>query len=99
GTSGQVSPRSRLRSGFPVLTPQASGYFLTLIVAHSHLIAAQQLTSGSLIGLPGLAIHLRVLRLVSLDERAIGMQLVQLEVEEGFSTSPSRPRSTGWISG
>lgn len=41
------------------------------------------LTGGSLVGMPGLAIHLRVLRLVSLDERAIGLQLIQLEVEEG----------------
>ena len=41
------------------------------------------LTGGSLVGIPGLAIHLRVLRLVSLDDRAIGLQLLQLEVEEG----------------
>jgi trehalose/maltose hydrolase-like predicted phosphorylase len=41
------------------------------------------LTGGSLVGIPGLAIHLRVLRLVSLDERAIGLQLIQLHVEEG----------------
>ena len=41
------------------------------------------LTGGSLIGVTGLAIHVRVLRLVSLKERAIGMQLIQLEVAEG----------------
>ena len=41
------------------------------------------LTGGSLVGMPGLAIHLWVLRLVSLDERAIGLQLIQMEVEEG----------------
>ncbi len=41
------------------------------------------LTGGSLADMPGLAIHLRVLRLVSLDERAVGLQLIQLEVEEG----------------
>ncbi len=40
-------------------------------------------TGGSLAGMPGLAIHLRVLRLASLNERAIGLQLIQLEVEEG----------------
>ncbi len=41
------------------------------------------LTGGSLVGIPGLAIHLRVLRLVSLHERAIGLQLIQLDVEQG----------------
>ncbi len=41
------------------------------------------LTGGSLAGMPGLAVHLRVLRLVSLDERATGLQLIQLEVEQG----------------
>jgi trehalose/maltose hydrolase-like predicted phosphorylase len=32
---------------------------------------------------PGLAIRLRALRLVSLSERAVGQQLLQLEIEEG----------------
>ena len=41
------------------------------------------LTGGSLVGTPDLAIHLRVLRLVSLSERAVGLQLIQLEVEKG----------------
>jgi trehalose/maltose hydrolase-like predicted phosphorylase len=41
------------------------------------------LTGGSLVGIPGLAIHLRVLRLVSLRERNIGLQLIELEVEKG----------------
>ena len=41
------------------------------------------LTGGSLVGIPGLAIHLRVLRLVSLHERSIGLQLIDLEVEQG----------------
>ena len=41
------------------------------------------LTSGRLIGVPGLAIQLRALRLVSLSERGIGLQVVQIEVEEG----------------
>jgi trehalose/maltose hydrolase-like predicted phosphorylase len=41
------------------------------------------LSGGSLVAMPGLAIHLRVLRLVSLHERAIGLQLIQLDVEQG----------------
>ena len=41
------------------------------------------LTGGRLVGIPGLAIHLRVLRLVSLHERSIGLQLIELEVEQG----------------
>ncbi len=41
------------------------------------------LTGGSLVGIPGLAIHVRVLRLVSLRERGLGLQLIQLDVEEG----------------
>jgi trehalose/maltose hydrolase-like predicted phosphorylase len=41
------------------------------------------LTGGSLVGIPGLVIHLRVLRLVSLHERSIGLQLIELEVEQG----------------
>jgi trehalose/maltose hydrolase-like predicted phosphorylase len=32
---------------------------------------------------PNFGIHVRTLRLVSLDERAIGLQLIQLEIEEG----------------
>ncbi len=41
------------------------------------------LTGGSLAGVPGLAIRVRVLRLASLEERSIGLQLIHLEVEEG----------------
>ncbi len=41
------------------------------------------LSGGHLVGVPGLAIRLRVLRLVSLSERAIGLQLIQIEVEQG----------------
>ena len=32
---------------------------------------------------PDLGIHIRTLRLVSLGERAIGLQLIQFEIEEG----------------
>jgi trehalose/maltose hydrolase-like predicted phosphorylase len=41
------------------------------------------LLSGGRIETPGLRVRLRMLRLVSQSERAIGLQLIQLEVEEG----------------
>ena len=41
------------------------------------------LTGGRLMGIPGLAIHVRELRILSLHDRAIGLQLIQLKVKEG----------------
>ncbi len=41
------------------------------------------LSGGRLAAVPGLAIRLRMLRLVSLDERAVGLQLIEMEVEDG----------------
>ena len=41
------------------------------------------LTEGHLARAQGVAIRLRVLRLVSLDERAIGVQLIRMEVDAG----------------
>ena len=41
------------------------------------------LTGGRLAGVPGLTIDVRVLRLVSLSERTIGLQLIQLDIQEG----------------
>jgi trehalose/maltose hydrolase-like predicted phosphorylase len=41
------------------------------------------LTEGHLARAPGVAIRLRVLRFVSLDNRAVGVQLIRLEVETG----------------
>ena len=41
------------------------------------------LTGGSMVSVAGLAIRARVLRLVSLRERAIGLQLIQLQIEAG----------------
>ena len=55
-----------------------SNHYRTLDIRRGAL-----LTGGSVTGTPGLAIRVRVLRLASLNERAIGLQLIQLEVEEG----------------
>ena len=55
-----------------------SSHRMTLDLRRGTLFSeARQLKS------PGLAIRLRALRLVSLSERAVGQQLVQLEIEDG----------------
>lgn len=41
------------------------------------------LTQARQVNAPDLGIRLRTLRLVSLSERAVGLQLIQLEIEEG----------------
>ena len=61
------------------LNPEdVSNHYRTLDMGRGTL-----LTGGSLVGIPGLAIHLRVSRLVSLRERSVGLQLIELKVEEG----------------
>ncbi len=41
------------------------------------------LSGDRLLAMPGLVVRLRMLRLASLSERAIGLQLIQMEVEQG----------------
>ena len=41
------------------------------------------LAESGLLKSPGVGIRLRTLRLVSISERAVGLQLMQLEVEDG----------------
>ena len=63
----------------PALTlDDVSSHYRTLDLRRGAL-----LSGGRLAGIPELAIRLRVLRLVSLSERAVGLQLVEMEVEDG----------------
>ena len=57
---------------------QVSGVYRTLDMKRGAL-----LTGGRLARVPGLTIDVRVLRLVSLSERTIGLQLIQLDIQEG----------------
>ena len=41
------------------------------------------LAESGLLKIPGVGIRLRTLRLVSINERAVGLQLIQLEIEDG----------------
>ncbi len=55
-----------------------SAHHITLDLRRGALLA-----KSGLVKAPGVGIRLRTLRLVSLSERAVGLQLIQLEVEEG----------------
>ena len=56
----------------------ASSHRMTLDLRRGALLA-----ESGLLKAPGVGIRLRTLRLVSMNERAVGLQLIQLEVEDG----------------
>ena len=56
----------------------ASSHRMTLDLRRGALLA-----ESGLLNAPGVGIRLQTLRLVSLSERAVGLQLIQLEVEDG----------------
>src|SRR5580692_9849617 len=56
----------------------ASAHHMTLDLRRGALLA-----ESGLLKTPSVGIRLRTLRLVSINERAVGLQLIQLEVEEG----------------
>jgi trehalose/maltose hydrolase-like predicted phosphorylase len=56
----------------------ASSHHMTLDLRRGSLLAESGLLNG-----PGVGVRLRTLRLVSMSERAIGLQLIQLEIEDG----------------
>ena len=65
--------------GRAVLHPEdVSSHYRTLDLRRGALLSGDRL-----LAMPGLVVRLRMLRLVSLSERAIGLQLIQMEVEEG----------------
>jgi trehalose/maltose hydrolase-like predicted phosphorylase len=67
-------------SGRPLLhhPGDASSHHMTLDMRRGALLA-----ESGLLKAPGVGIRLRTLRLVSISERAVGLQLVQLEIEDG----------------
>src|SRR5271163_4235844 len=56
----------------------ASSHRMTLDLMRGALLA-----ESGLLKAPGVSIRLRTLRVVSLSERAVGLQLIQLEIEDG----------------
>src|SRR5271155_5558661 len=56
----------------------ASSHRMTLDLRRGALLA-----ESGLLKAPGVGIRMRTLRLVSISERAVGLQLLQLKVEEG----------------
>ena len=72
----------------------ASAHHMTLDLRRGALLA-----ESGLLKAPGVGIRMHTLRLVSISERAVGLQLIQLEVEEGESRSHSKRRLRVSISG
>ena len=77
----------RVDIAFPGAFPgQAAALTLDDVSSHYRTLDLRRgalLSGGRLAAMPGLAIRLRMLRLVSLSERAVGLQLIQMEVEDG----------------
>ena len=77
----------RVDIAFPGTFPgQAAALTLDDVSSHYRTLDLRRgalLSGGRLAAMPGLAIRLRMLRLVSLSERAVGLQLIQMEVEDG----------------
>ncbi len=67
-------------SGGPSARPplEMSSHHRTLDMARGALLTGCRLSIGQLVG-----IRLRTLRLVSLSERAVGLQMLQMEIEQG----------------
>jgi hypothetical protein len=77
--ASRLQIRILLPSGPLVHHPgDASSHRMTLDVKRGALIG-----ECCLLKAPGVGIRLRTLRVVSLSERALGLQLIQLEIEDG----------------
>jgi trehalose/maltose hydrolase-like predicted phosphorylase len=71
--------RISLSGGPPARLPlEMSSHHRTLDMGRGVLLTGCRLSIGQLVG-----IRLRTLRLVSLSERAVGLQLIQIEIEKG----------------
>ena len=77
----------RVDVAFPGALPGAKPAFnIDDVSSHYRMLDLRRgalLSGGRLEATPGLTISLRMLRLVSLSERAIGLQLIQMAIDEG----------------